>query len=92
MQEERYGARRSSGKIEKRAKKGEIKTRKGLNQEVSFQRPGKIRWCFHSKTLIQLVDLFSSIIEVLEYVESDGIKIQQANGLLNYFHTFEFVY
>ncbi|KAL0885922.1 hypothetical protein Bca101_009905 [Brassica carinata] len=67
----------------------------GLNQDVSFQRPGKTRWGSHYKTLLRLVDLFSSIIKVLEYVEkdgSDGIKRRQANGLLNYFHTFEFVF
>ncbi|XP_048599290.1 zinc finger MYM-type protein 1-like isoform X1 [Brassica napus] len=80
-------------RIEERTKKGEMKTGKGLNQEVSFQRPGKTRWGSHYKTLLRLVDLFPSIITVLEYVEKDGsdaIKRRQANGLLNYFHTFEF--
>ncbi|XP_022544232.2 zinc finger MYM-type protein 1-like [Brassica napus] len=83
-------------KIEERSKKGEIKTGKGLNQEVSFQRPGKTRWCSHYKTLLRLVDLFASIIKVLEYVEIDGsdgiFKRRQANGLLKYFHTFDFVF
>ena len=41
---------------------------------------------------MRLVDLFSSIIKVLEYAESDGVKRWQANGLLNYFYTFEFVF
>uniref|UniRef100_A0A0D3C1Q1 TTF-type domain-containing protein n=1 Tax=Brassica oleracea var. oleracea TaxID=109376 RepID=A0A0D3C1Q1_BRAOL len=82
-------------KIEERTKKGEMKTGKGLNQEVTFQRPGKTRWGSHYKTLLRLVDLFPSIITVLEYVEKDGsdaIKRRQANGLLNYFYTFEFVF
>nr|VDD09417.1 unnamed protein product [Brassica oleracea] len=57
-------------KIEERSKKGEIKAGKGLNQEVSFQRPGKTRWCSHYKTLLR----------------------RQANGLLKYFHTFDFVF
>ncbi|KAF8114630.1 LOW QUALITY PROTEIN: hypothetical protein N665_0035s0009 [Sinapis alba] len=42
-----------------------------------------------------VIDLFTSIIKVLEYVEregSDGIKRCQANGLLKYFHTFDFVF
>ena len=82
-------------KVEEKTKKGEIKTGKGLNQEISFQRPGKTRWGSHYKTLLRLVDLFASIIKVLEYVEidgSDGIKRRQANGLLKYFHTFDFVF
>uniref|UniRef100_A0A0D3E7B5 TTF-type domain-containing protein n=1 Tax=Brassica oleracea var. oleracea TaxID=109376 RepID=A0A0D3E7B5_BRAOL len=82
-------------RIEERTKKGEMKTGKGLNQEVTFQRPGKTRWGSHYKTLLRLVDLFPSIITVLEYVEKDGsdaIKRRQANGLLNYFYTFEFVF
>ena len=82
-------------RIEERTKKGEMKTGKGLNQEVSFQRPGKTRWGSHYKTLLRLVDLFPSIITVLEYVEKDGsdaIKRRQANGLLNYFYTFEYVF
>ncbi|EOA37400.1 hypothetical protein CARUB_v10011287mg [Capsella rubella] len=57
--------------IEEGISRGEIKTGKGLNQELSFQRP------------------------MLEYVESegtDGIKRRQANGLLKYFHTFDFVF
>ncbi|KAF8095654.1 hypothetical protein N665_0327s0010 [Sinapis alba] len=82
-------------KVEEKTKKGEIKTGKGLNQEISFQRPGKTRWGSHYKTLLRLVDLFASITKVLEYVEidgSDGIKRRQANGLLKYFHTFDFVF
>ncbi|ESQ50115.1 hypothetical protein EUTSA_v10002275mg [Eutrema salsugineum] len=82
-------------RIEEKTKKTEIKTGKGLNQELSFQRPGKTRWGSHYKTLLRLVDLFPSVIQVLEYVESDGsdsTKRCQANGLLKYFHTFDFVF
>ena len=44
---------------------------------------------------MRLVDLFTSIIKMLEYVEIDGIdgiKRRQANDLLKYFHTFDFVF
>ncbi|KAF8089149.1 hypothetical protein N665_0516s0007 [Sinapis alba] len=81
--------------IEEGVSKGEIKTGKGLNQECSLQKPGNTRWGSHYKTLLRLVDLFTSIIKVLEYVEregSDGIKRCQANGLLKYFHRFDFVF
>ncbi|KAL0825599.1 hypothetical protein Bca101_049276 [Brassica carinata] len=81
--------------IEEGVREGKIKTGKGLNQECSLQRPGNTRWGSHYKTLLRLADLFTSIIKVLEYVESDGsdgIKRCQANGLLKYFHTFDFVF
>ncbi|KAL0729525.1 hypothetical protein Bca4012_025618 [Brassica carinata] len=67
----------------------------GLNQECSIQRPCTTRWGSNYRNLLRLVDLFPSIIKVLEYVESDGsdgIKRCQANGLLKYFHTFDFVF
>ena len=65
-------------KLRKKTKKGEIKTRKRLNQEVSFQRPDKTCWGFDYMTFLRLVDLSASITKVLEYAEideSDGIII-----------------
>lgn len=81
--------------IEDGISSGEIKTGKGLNQEASLQRPGITRWGSHYKTLLRLVDLFSSVVEVLEHVEEDGTDNNmrcQANGLLKYIKTFEFVF
>ncbi|XP_056863959.1 uncharacterized protein LOC130511125 [Raphanus sativus] len=69
---------------------------------ASCKRKDKIREDYQKKlrkelrnTLLRLVDLFASIIKVLKYVEideSDGIKRRQANGLLKYFQTFDFVF
>ncbi|CAA7012844.1 unnamed protein product [Microthlaspi erraticum] len=73
---------------------GEIKTGKGLNQESSLQRPGATRWGSHYKTLLRLVDLFASVVKVLRYVQDEGIdntKKRQANGILKYIHSFDFV-
>ncbi|KAL1225040.1 hypothetical protein V5N11_002819 [Cardamine amara subsp. amara] len=81
--------------IEKGISNGEIKTGKGLNQEASLQRPGSTRWGSHYKTLLRLVELFSSVIKVLEYVQDEGLDNthrSQANGLLKYIHTFDFVF
>uniref|UniRef100_A0A0D3BKF9 DUF4371 domain-containing protein n=1 Tax=Brassica oleracea var. oleracea TaxID=109376 RepID=A0A0D3BKF9_BRAOL len=58
-------------------------------------KAGTTRWGSHYKHLLRLADLFTSIIKVLEHVErdgSDGIKRCHANGLLRYFHTFDFVF
>jgi len=81
--------------IERAINDGELSTRKGLNQEVSLQRPVNTRWNSHYKTLTRLVEMFSSIIKVLEYVQDEGVedsKRRQAHGLLRYFHSFEFVF
>ncbi|XP_019087433.1 PREDICTED: zinc finger MYM-type protein 1-like [Camelina sativa] len=81
--------------VEEGISNGEIKTGTGLNQEVSLQRPGTTRWGSHYKTLLRLVELFSYVVKVLEYIQDEGIdssKRQQAYGILKYFHTFDFVF
>ncbi|CAH9107338.1 unnamed protein product, partial [Cuscuta epithymum] len=82
-------------KVKQAISSGEISTGTGLNQELALQRPGNTRWGSHYRTLLNLVELFSSVVEVLEYVEIEGInsvKRCQANGLLKYFHSFDFVF
>ncbi|OAP05807.1 hypothetical protein AXX17_AT3G32400 [Arabidopsis thaliana] len=82
-------------KLEEGINQGEIKTGKRLNQELSLQRPDNTRWGTHYTTLLRLVDLFTLIIKVLEWIEDDGTdstKRRQANGLLKYFNTFDFVF
>lgn len=81
--------------IEKAISDGELNTGKGLNQEISLKRPANTRWNSHYMTLLRLVELFSSIIKVLEYVQNEGVedsKRRQAHGLLSYFQSFEFVF
>ena len=49
----------------------------------------------HYKTLKSLSNLFSEIIEVLQYVEKEGpndAKRCQARGLLDYLKDFDFVF
>jgi len=67
---------------------GQLQTRTWLNQEQSIQRPGDTRWSSHYKSLKSLVDMFSTIVKVLEIVENDkkDWKIRdQASNLLVYF-------
>ncbi|XP_019085575.1 PREDICTED: zinc finger MYM-type protein 1-like [Camelina sativa] len=48
-----------------------------------------------SRGEINTVELFSTIIEVLEYIQNEGVedsKKRQAYGLLKYFHTFDCVF
>ena len=47
---------------------GQLKTGRGLNQQQCLQRSRDTRWNSHYKTLKGLVDIFSTIIEVLKVV------------------------
>jgi hypothetical protein len=74
---------------------GLLKSGTGLNQELALQRPGDTRWSSHYKTLKSLIDLFPTVVKVLEYVEEedrDGTNRRQACGLLVYFQSFDFVF
>ncbi|KAG8090684.1 hypothetical protein GUJ93_ZPchr0011g26998 [Zizania palustris] len=74
---------------------GLLQTGTGLNQEQCFQRPGDTRWSSHYKTLKSLVDMFPTIVKVLEFVENDDrdrANRDQATGLLVYFQSFDFVF
>ncbi|XP_066317487.1 uncharacterized protein [Miscanthus floridulus] len=74
---------------------GQLQTGTKLNQEQSLQRPGDTCWSSHYKSLKSLVDMFPTIVKVLEIVEKDkkDWKIRdQASNLLRYFQSFDFVF
>jgi hypothetical protein len=50
---------------------GQLETGTGLNQEQCLQRPGDTRWSSHYKTLKSLVNLFPTIMKVLDIVSKD---------------------
>jgi hypothetical protein len=50
---------------------GRLETGRGLNQEQCLQRPRDTRWNSHYKTLKGLVDIFSTILEVITRMEKD---------------------
>ncbi|KAL5563579.1 hypothetical protein UlMin_033326 [Ulmus minor] len=82
-------------KIAEALESGEILSGRGLNQEISLKRPGDTRWGSHYGTLISLIALFSSVIDVLAIVANDGANSEQrfeANNLLQLMLTFEFVF
>ena len=53
-------------KVEKALRMGEIRSERGLNQELGQKRPGDTRWGSHYRSLLNLGKLFSSIIDVLD--------------------------
>ncbi|XP_070665643.1 uncharacterized protein [Malus domestica] len=72
----------------------EIPSGQGLNQETSLKRASDTRWGSHYGTLVSLVNMFSSVIEVLEMIVDDGVSLDQrgeADILLNLLQSFDFV-
>ena len=70
----------------------EITSGKGLNQCMSLKRTGDTRWGSHYGTLVSLITMFSSTIQVLEDDGSTSEQICEANTLLNSMQSFEFVF
>jgi hypothetical protein len=50
----------------------ELPSGQGLNQETSLKRSYDTRWSSHYNTLISLIDMFPSIIDVLDTIAEDG--------------------
>ena len=74
---------------------GEIIIGRGLNQEATLKRAGDTRWSSHYTIILSVILLFSSVIDVLEFVEKDGTLSEQraeASGLLNAIQSFEFAF
>ncbi|XP_029154532.1 uncharacterized protein [Arachis hypogaea] len=51
---------------------GEISSGHGLNQEIALKRVGDTRWGSQYGTILRLISLFPSVLNVLEYVKEDG--------------------
>ncbi|XP_057523914.1 uncharacterized protein LOC130803732 [Amaranthus tricolor] len=73
---------------------GEIESGSGLNQERGLSRPGDTRWGSHYKCLISIINLFPSIVKVLEEIGENGspddkLKAQVVLGSLE---SFDFIF
>ncbi|KAL6541811.1 hypothetical protein OROGR_011297 [Orobanche gracilis] len=55
---------------------GELETGSGLNQELGLKRPGDTRWSSHYKTLLNVITLFSTIVEVLTMALTRMIELK----------------
>ncbi|XP_020702230.2 zinc finger MYM-type protein 1-like [Dendrobium catenatum] len=72
---------------------GELVTGQGLNQEITLKRSGDTRWGSHYESIIRLITMFPSVIDILEVVVEDGISSEQkreAFALLGTMQSFEF--
>ncbi|XP_076905365.1 uncharacterized protein LOC143561109 [Bidens hawaiensis] len=82
-------------RVEKEIGSGILETGSGLNQELSFIRPGDTRWNSHYKTLLRLVDMFPSIMRVVEHVKEECTNPStqnQAINMLGFLSSFEFAF
>lgn len=62
---------------------------------MALKRPGDTRWSSHYGTLINLIHLFSSVIDVLKYVGEKGNDDSQraeAIDLIEIVNKFEFIF
>ncbi|KAK9706919.1 hypothetical protein RND81_07G160600 [Saponaria officinalis] len=79
-------------KVEEALRVGELQSVRGLNQELV---PGDTRWGSHYKSLLNLGKLFSSIIDVLDALSTDGSTGEdrmKAQCLLDSLQSFEFCF
>ncbi|ESR36896.1 TTF-type domain-containing protein [Citrus sinensis] len=74
--------------------KGELSSGQGLNQEITLKRPADTRWSSHYGTLMSIISIFPSVVDVLEVIEVEGNSEQrfQANTLLKLMQSFDFVF
>jgi hypothetical protein len=74
---------------------GEISSGRGLNQETSLRRYGDTRWGSHYITIIRLLAMFSSVLDVLEIIRGDGMNSEQRTEaviLTGIMESFNFVF
>ncbi|KAK2652092.1 hypothetical protein Ddye_011948 [Dipteronia dyeriana] len=58
-------------------KSGELSNGRGLNQETNLKRSDDTRWGSHYGSLISIITMFPSLIDVLEIIADDGSTSEQ---------------
>ena len=66
----------------------------GLNQETNLKRPGDTHWGSYHGTILNLILMFSAVVDVLEIIEEDGLFDQkvEARSITRSILSFEFVF
>jgi Domain of unknown function (DUF4371) len=86
---------KQAAKIKEALEDGDLPTRRGLNQETGLARPGDTRWSSHYKSMVNLLLMFDSILEVLKDVVEKGEDWKQkanASNLIEALITFDFIF
>jgi pterin-4a-carbinolamine dehydratase len=74
---------------------GDISSERDLNQEIGLACPGDTRWNSHYKSLVNLIILFGSVLEVLDDIKEnsdDPKKRGSAITLIDSLTTFDFAF
>ena len=66
----------------------------GLNQEKNLKRLGDTRWGSYYGTILNLILMFSDVVDVLEIIKEDGLSDQkvEAQSIMRSILSFEFVF
>ncbi|XP_039116605.1 zinc finger MYM-type protein 1-like [Dioscorea cayenensis subsp. rotundata] len=84
-----------ASRVAEALKNDELASGKGLNQEISLKRASDTRWGSHYGTLLNLIILFPSVIDVLENVGENGLNSEQRveeQFLLQILQSFDFIF
>ncbi|CAI0548692.1 unnamed protein product [Linum tenue] len=74
---------------------GDLESGQGLNQQIGLKRPGDTRWGSHLGALTNLMDMFSSVVDVLNEMQFDTRSKEAQGKVVNsllQMQTFEFVF
>ena len=71
-----------------------VRSGQGLNQETNLKYPGDTRWGSYYGTILNLILMFSAVVDVLEIIEEDGLSDQkvEARSIMRSILSFEFVF
>ena len=82
-------------KLKKALELGEIESGSGLNQEMGLARPGDTRWGSHYKTILHIINMYSTIREILITLGKDPTQRNDwpnIHAMVLDFESFEFVF
>ena len=74
---------------------GEIESGSGLNQEMGLARSGDTRWGSHFNTIMHIVSVYSTVLEVLDAIGKDPSQKSEwtrIRGVSQAFESFDFVF
>ena len=81
-------------KIKEDLENGVRRSGQGLNQETNRKRPGDTRCGSYYGTILNLILMFSAVVDVLEIIKKDGMSDQkvEARSIIRSILSFEFVF
>ena len=65
-----------------------------MNEKINLKRPGDTRWGSYYGTILNLILMFSAVVDVLEIIEEYGLSDQrvEARSIMRSILSFEFVF